>query len=77
MGAALGDAAWMTGLERNSDLVVMSAYAPLLVNVNPGGMQWETDLIGYDAVKSYGSPSVLRAGDVRLVPRRSHAGLKC
>jgi|ERR1035441_10131437 alpha-N-arabinofuranosidase len=56
-GAALGDAAWMTGLERNSDLVVMAAYAPLLVNVNPGGMQWETDLIGYDTMKSYGSPS--------------------
>jgi alpha-N-arabinofuranosidase len=56
-GAALGDAAWMTGLERNSDLIVMAAYAPLLVNVNPGGMQWETDLIGYDALRSYGSPS--------------------
>ncbi|MGO9338795.1 MAG: alpha-L-arabinofuranosidase C-terminal domain-containing protein [Terracidiphilus sp.] len=56
-GAALGDAAWMTGLERNSDIVVMAAYAPLLVNVNPGGMQWETDLIGYDAMRSYGSPS--------------------
>jgi alpha-L-arabinofuranosidase len=57
MGAALGDAAWMTGLERNSDLIVMASYAPLLVNVNPGGMQWETDLIGYDTVKSYGSPA--------------------
>ncbi len=56
MGAALGDAAWMTGLERNSDLIVMASYAPLLVNVNPGGMQWETDLIGYNAMKSYGSP---------------------
>jgi alpha-N-arabinofuranosidase len=56
-GAALGDAAWMTGLERNSDIIVMAAYAPLLVNVDPGGMQWETDLIGYDAMKSYGSPS--------------------
>jgi alpha-N-arabinofuranosidase len=57
MGAALGDAAWMTGLERNSDLIVMAAYAPLLVNVNPGGMQWETDLIGYNTMKSYGSPA--------------------
>ncbi len=57
MGAALGDAAWMTGLERNSDLIVMAAYAPLLVNVNPGGMQWETDLIGYNTLKSYGSPA--------------------
>jgi alpha-N-arabinofuranosidase len=57
MGAALGDAAWMTGLERNSDLIVMASYAPLLTNVNPGALQWDTDLIGYNAVKSYGSPS--------------------
>jgi alpha-N-arabinofuranosidase len=56
-GAALGDAAWMTGLERNSDIVIMASYAPLLVRVDPGGMQWETDLIGYNAIKSYGSPS--------------------
>ncbi len=55
--AALGDAAWMTGMERNSDLIVMASYAPLFVNVNPGGMQWTTDLIGYDALTSYGSPS--------------------
>jgi alpha-L-arabinofuranosidase len=55
--AALGDAAWMTGMERNSDLIIMASYAPLFVNVNPGGMQWSTDLIGYDALKSYGSPS--------------------
>jgi alpha-N-arabinofuranosidase len=55
--AALGDAAWMTGLERNADLIVMACYAPLFVNVNPGGMQWATDLIGYDALSSYGSPS--------------------
>jgi alpha-N-arabinofuranosidase len=55
--AALGDAAWMTGMEQNSDIVIMASYAPLFVNVNPGGMQWETDLIGYDALTSYGSPS--------------------
>jgi alpha-L-arabinofuranosidase len=57
MNAALGDAAWMTGMERNSDIVIMSCYAPLFVNVNPGGMQWPTDLIGYDALTSYGSPA--------------------
>ncbi|MDQ2835464.1 MAG: alpha-N-arabinofuranosidase [Acidobacteriota bacterium] len=57
LGAALGDAAWMTGMERNSDLIVMASYAPLFVNVNPGGMQWSSDLIGYDAASSYGSPS--------------------
>jgi alpha-N-arabinofuranosidase len=55
--AALADAAWLTGLERNSDLVQISCYAPLFVNVNPGGMQWPSDLIGYDAMSSYGSPS--------------------
>jgi len=55
--AALGDAAWMTGMERNSDLVVLEAYAPLLVNVNPGARQWGTNLIGYDALSSFGSPS--------------------
>jgi alpha-N-arabinofuranosidase len=57
MGSALGDAAWMTSMERNSDLIVMAAYAPLFVNVNPGGMQWESNLIGYDAANAFGSPS--------------------
>ena len=55
--AALGDAAWMTGMERNSDVVVISCYAPLLVNVNRNAAQWGTNLIGYDAVTSFGSPS--------------------
>jgi alpha-N-arabinofuranosidase len=44
-------------MERNSDLIVMASYAPLFVKVNPGGMQWESNLIGYDALTSYGSPS--------------------
>ncbi|WP_184544593.1 alpha-L-arabinofuranosidase C-terminal domain-containing protein [Mucilaginibacter sp. FT3.2] len=57
MNAAIGDAAWMTGMERNADHVIMSCYAPLFVNVNHGGMQWESDLIGYNALSSYGSPS--------------------
>jgi alpha-L-arabinofuranosidase len=56
-GDALGDAAWMTSLERNSDLIIMASYAPLLVNVNPGGMEWATDLIGFDVSRTYGSPS--------------------
>jgi alpha-N-arabinofuranosidase len=62
MAGALGDAAWMTGIERNSDIVVMSCYAPLLVNVSQlsgpnRSMQWTSDLIGYDALNSYGSPA--------------------
>jgi alpha-N-arabinofuranosidase len=61
--AALGDAAWMAGMERNSDHIIMSCYAPLFVNVNtktataPKAWQWDSDLIGYDALTSYGSPS--------------------
>jgi alpha-N-arabinofuranosidase len=62
MAGALGDAAWMTCMERNSDIVLLSCYAPLLVNVsqltgNGRSMQWASDLIGYDALTSYGSPS--------------------
>ncbi|HUA37371.1 MAG TPA: alpha-L-arabinofuranosidase C-terminal domain-containing protein [Candidatus Sulfopaludibacter sp.] len=57
MTAALGDATWMTAMERNSDLVKMQCYAPLLVNVNPGARQWRPDLIGYDTLHCYGSPS--------------------
>ena len=57
MNAALGDAAWMSCMERNSDICIMSCYAPLFVNVEPGGMQWASDLIGYDVLNSYGSPS--------------------
>jgi len=55
--SALADAAFMTGMERNADVVEMSCYAPLLVNVNPGGVQWRYNLVGYDAQASYGSPS--------------------
>jgi alpha-N-arabinofuranosidase len=35
----------------------MESYAPMFVNVNAGGMQWPSDLIGYNALSSYGSPS--------------------
>lgn len=54
---ALGDAAFLTGLERNADVAIMNCYAPLLVNVNPGGRQWQVNLIGYNALNSFGSPS--------------------
>lgn len=63
LNAALGDAAWMTGMERNSDIVIMSCYAPLFVNVNtatstaPKAWQWDSDLIGYNALTAFGSPS--------------------
>ena len=58
MGAALGDAAFLTGLERNSDVVVMSAYAPLFVTVIPAGCSGAPNWIKNDALNSYGSPSI-------------------
>jgi alpha-N-arabinofuranosidase len=57
MQAAIGDAAFMTQMEKNSDVVVMNCYAPMLVNVNPGARQWRPNLIGYDGLRVYGSPS--------------------
>lgn len=64
MKAAIADAAYLTSLERNADHVLMQAYAPLLANLSHVGghsrdnsMQWAINLIGYDALKSYGTPS--------------------
>jgi len=53
--AALADAAWMTGLERNSDIVTMASYAPLFVNIHDRA--WNPDAIGFDASHSFGTPS--------------------
>ena len=55
--AAIGDSVFMAAMERNSDLIKMQCYAPLLVNVNPGGRQWRPNMVGYDALSAYGSPS--------------------
>jgi len=55
--AAIGDAVFMAAMERNSDLIKMQSYAPLFVNVNPGARQWRPDLIGFNALSAYGSPS--------------------
>jgi alpha-N-arabinofuranosidase len=62
MAGALGDAAWMCCMERNADVVLMHCYAPLFVNVSKlkgadRSMQWNFNLIGYDALNSYGSPA--------------------
>ena len=54
---ALSDAAFLTGLQRNADIVIMSCYAPLFTRVDPGGSQWRTNLIGYNSLTSYGSPA--------------------
>jgi len=53
--AAVAEAAFMTGLERNSDHVVMSSYAPLFVNV--GWRVWNPNAIVFDNHRAYGTPS--------------------
>ncbi|MFF7168284.1 LamG-like jellyroll fold domain-containing protein [Streptomyces pseudovenezuelae] len=55
LNAALGDAAWLAGLIRNSDQVLMECYAPLFSHVRNN--VWATNLIAYDNLNSYVSPS--------------------
>lgn len=48
--ASLLEAAFMTGLERNADIVHMATYAPLFAHVE--GWQWRPDMIWYDNLRS-------------------------
>ncbi len=52
---ALAEAAFLTGIERNSDVVVMSSYAPLLAHED--AWQWRPDLIWFDNLNSYATPN--------------------
>lgn len=52
---ALSEAAFLTGVERNADLVVLASYAPLFARLNYA--QWSPDMIWFDSETSYGSPS--------------------
>ena len=52
---ALGEAAFMTGLERNADIVAMASYAPLFANLN--NKDWNPDLIYFNNSQVYGTPS--------------------
>ena len=53
--AALGEAIYMAGMERNSDVCVMASYAPIFMNENES--QWRPDMIHYNAYTSFGTPS--------------------
>ncbi|CAM8965161.1 unnamed protein product [Rhodiola kirilowii] len=53
--AALGEAAFLIGLEKNSDVVEMASYAPLFVNVND--RKWNPDAIAFNSSHKYGTPS--------------------
>lgn len=48
---ALAEAAFMTGMERNADVVVMASYAPLFGRL--GYTQWSPDLIWFDGKSAY------------------------
>jgi alpha-N-arabinofuranosidase len=52
---ALSEAAFMTGLQRNADVVRMASYAPLFAHVD--AWQWTPDLIWFDNLRSYGTPN--------------------
>lgn len=52
---AMSEAAFITGLERNADVVLMSSYAPLFAHVD--AWQWTPNLIWFDSLRSYGTPS--------------------
>ncbi len=51
--AAISEAAFMTGLERNGDVVEMASYAPLMAHVE--AWQWTPDAIWFDNLRSYGT----------------------
>jgi alpha-L-arabinofuranosidase len=53
--AAIAEAAFITGLERNADVVTMASYAPLLAHVD--AWQWTPNLIWFDNLRSYGTPN--------------------
>jgi alpha-N-arabinofuranosidase len=55
LNAALAEAAFMTGLERNADVVRLASYAPLFAHVD--AWQWTPNLIWFDNLRSYGTPS--------------------
>lgn len=52
---ALSEAAFMTGLERNADVVTLTSYAPLMAHKE--GWQWTPDMIWFDNLQSYGTPN--------------------
>ncbi|KAA3631395.1 MAG: alpha-L-arabinofuranosidase [Bacteroidetes bacterium] len=51
--AALAEAAFMTGLERNADVVHLTAYAPLMAHID--AYQWAPDLIWFNNMTAYGT----------------------
>jgi alpha-L-arabinofuranosidase len=78
--SAVTEAAFLTGLERNADVVVMSSYAPLFAHVD--AWQWSPNLIWFDNLRAAGTTNYLvqrlfgtHRGDRSLPIRVEHAPL--
>jgi alpha-L-arabinofuranosidase len=52
---AIAEASFLTGLERNADVVIMASYAPLFAHVD--AWQWAPDMIWVDNLQAYGTPN--------------------
>jgi len=55
LSAAIGEAVYMAGMEKNTDIVPMNSYAPIFVNVND--RKWNPDMINFNSDTAYGTPS--------------------
>lgn len=80
LGGAIAEAAFLTGVERNADVVVLASYAPLFARL--GYTQWSPDLIWFNDEKAYGTPSYFVqlmysnfTGDKTLDTKGEHSSL--
>lgn len=55
LNAALGEAVYMMGMEKNSDIVSMASYAPIFANLND--RRWAPDMIQFTSDRVFGTPS--------------------
>ena len=74
---AISEAAFMTGMERNAEVVRMASYAPLFAHID--GWQWTPNMIWTDNLSSYGTPNyyvqqlfALNRGDIVLPVKLDH-----
>jgi alpha-L-arabinofuranosidase len=74
---AIAEAAFITGLERNGEVVQMASYAPLMADVD--AWQWTPDAIWFDNLRSYGTPNYYVQGvyannaGTRIIPATPQA----
>ena len=55
LNAALGEAVYMMGIEKNSDIVAMASYAPIFANLSD--RKWAPDMIQFTSDRTFGTPS--------------------